>query len=359
MRIGVSLLNLRLAKMGGFEVFAKQIVELLPKCSKNDEIIFFVNSSNREFVSEKELVIEIPWSENKTNFFRIVEAILPNFKNPINSIIYRKKIDIMLYPHQAMFPIGINVPSVIVVADIQHIYFKKYFKLMDLIFRKLVYDRAIFKCNKIIAISQFTADSLLTNFSLDRNKIEVIHHGFSDSKFNIMKPVAVNEPYIYYPAASFPHKGHRNLFDSFAFLKRNKKIPHKLILSGMRNKFWKKIIKYIDEDIKEHIIDYGFIDYNKVKYLYHKANVIVFPTEFEGFGLPVLEAVQFNKKIICSRLSIFDELGVPKQYQVDFSNKNELYEAIISETPFKLEKKPLSWEDSITRIYNVIKETAI
>ena len=46
--------------------------------------------------------------------------------------------------------------------------------------------------------------------------------------------------------------------------------------------------------------------------------MFVFPTEFEGFGLPVLEAVQFNKKIICSRLSIFDELGVPKQYQVDF-----------------------------------------
>ena len=48
----------------------------------------------------------------------------------------------------------------------------------------------------------------------------------------------VNDPYIYYPAASFPHKGHRNLFDSFAFLKI--KIPHKLILSGMRNKFLKK-----------------------------------------------------------------------------------------------------------------------
>ena len=45
----------------------------------------------------------------------------------------------------------------------------------------------------------------------------MIHHGFSDSKFNIMKPVAVNEPYIYYPAASFPHKGHRNLIDRFAF----------------------------------------------------------------------------------------------------------------------------------------------
>ena len=44
MRIGVSLLNLRLAKMGGFEVFAKQIVELLPKCSKNDEICLLYTS---------------------------------------------------------------------------------------------------------------------------------------------------------------------------------------------------------------------------------------------------------------------------------------------------------------------------
>jgi len=358
MRIGVSLLNLRLGKMGGFEIFVKKIVELLPKCSNKDEIIFFVNSSNRHFVPEKELIIEVPWSEKKTNFFRVVEAVLPNIKSSITNIVNKEKLDILLYPHQAMFPIGINVPSVIVVADIQHIYFKKYFKLVDLIFRKLTYDKAIFKCNKIIAISQFTADSLHTNFSVDRNKIEVIHHGFSSYKFNEIEAKSINGPYIYYPAASFPHKGHKILFESFTFLKRNKFLPHKLILSGMRDKFWEKLKKTIDDDIKEFIIDYGFIDYDQVKRLYHGADLIVFPTEFEGFGLPVLEAVQFNKKIICSRLSVFDEIGVPKEYQIDFSDSNEFYEAIISETPFKLEKKPLSWENSINKIYNVLKQTA-
>tara|TARA_B100000927_G_scaffold241685_1_gene203234 strand:+ start:137 stop:1216 length:1080 start_codon:yes stop_codon:yes gene_type:complete len=358
MRIGVSLLNLRLGKMGGFEIFLKKIVELLPKSSNKDEIIFFVNSSNHQFVPDKELKIEIPWSEKKTNFYRIVEAVLPNIKSSITNIIHKEKLDIMLFPHQAMFPIGINVPSVIVVADIQHIYFKKYFKLIDLIFRKLTYDKAIFKCNKIIAISQFTADSLCTNFSVDRNKIEVVHHGFSCSKSYDVEAKSKNDPYIYYPAASFPHKGHKILFESFAFLKRNKFLPHKLILSGMRDKFWKKLIKYIDEDIKEFIVDYGFIDYDQVKNLYHGADAIVFPTEFEGFGLPVLEAVQFNKKIICSRLSVFDEIGVPKKYQIDFSDPNELYEAIISEIPFRLEKKPLTWENSINRIYNVLRKTA-
>jgi len=121
-------------------------------------------------------------------------------------------------------------------------------------------------------------------------------------------------------------------------------------------KFWKKLIQGIDEDMKEYIIDYGFINYTQVKHLYHGADAIVFPSEFEGFGLPVLEAVQFEKKIICSRLSVFDEIGVPTQYQIDFSDENELYKAILSETPFKLEKQPLSWDDSISRIYNVIKK---
>lgn len=358
MRIGVSLLNLRIGKMGGFEVFVKQIVELLPKYSNQDEIIFFVNASNRYFVPDKELIIEIPWSEKETNFFRFVEAILPNIKNPINNIIKQQKIDVMLYPHQAMFPIRNHIPSVLVVADIQHIYFKKYFSAIDLIFRKLTYDKALFKCTKIIAISQFTADSLFKNFSIDRNKIEVIHHGFNNNKLNSIETEKTNEPYIYYPAASFPHKGHKILFKSFISLKRKRNIPHKLILSGMRNKFWKKLIKGIDEDMKKYIIDYGFINYTQVKDLYHGADAIVFPSEFEGFGLPVLEAVQFEKKIICSRLSVFDEIGVPTQYQIDFSDQNEFYKAILSETPFKLKKQPLSWDDSISRIYNVIKKAA-
>jgi len=362
MKIGISLLNLRIGAMGGFEIFLHKIIENITTYDESNEVVFIVNNHNKNFIPSDLNFYNIGYNLWQTNVLRIQEAILPFIYNPIKKGIIDLNLDVIFFPHHAMFPVNIPIPSVINVADIQHIYYPNYFSFCDKIFRKLIYKRSLKKCNRIIAISEFTAKSLVEHYEISIDKVNVIHHGFDSnslSSSSTNRYVLSKTPFIYYPAASFLHKGHKNLFKSFSKLRNENKISHNLILTGVRDSNWKYIKKFIKEyNIEEFVIDYGYVDYSTVLDLYKYADIIVFPTEFEGFGLPVLEASQFNKKIICSKLEIFDEIGVPSSYQIDFSDSKQFLDAINSNNSYSLLKQPITWKESIQNIHKTLIETA-
>ena len=362
MKIGISLLNFRIGVMGGFEIFLRKIIENISSYDEKDEIVFIVNDHNKNFIPSHLNFHNIGYNLWQTNLLRIQEAIFPFIFNPIKKGIEDLNLDVIFFPHHAMFPINLSIPSVINVADIQHIYYPNYFSFYDKIFRKLIYKRSLKKCNKIISISKFTAKSLAKYYEISIDKINVIHHGFESKFFKTSSSnrYSLNKtPFIYYPAASFLHKGHKKLFKTFSKLRNENKILYNLVLTGVRDSNWKNIKKFIKEyNIEEFVIDYGYIDYPTVLDLYKYADIIVFPTEFEGFGLPVLEASQFNKKIICSKLEIFDEIGVPSSYQIDFSDSKQFLDAINSNNSYSLLKQPITWKESIQNIHKTLIETA-
>ena len=92
--------------------------------------------------------------------------------------------------------------------------------------------------------------------------------------------------------------------------------------------------------------------------LYKGAEAILFPSEFEGFGIPVIEAVQFNKKVICSQLAVFDEIGVPRQWQIDYRNSDALMQALAAPGPTRLDVVPSTWADMARNTLVLLKETA-
>lgn len=361
MRIGISLLNLRLGVMGGFETYVQKLVDYFPECvGADDEIVFIVNKDNLRFVPSGATVYEVDWTQCQTSRRRILEAVFPFWPNPLGREIDWLGFDVIFYPHQAMFPISVAVPSVVTVADIQHLYYPRYFHIMDRVFRGLVYKRAVYSCDRIMAISEFTASCIVEKYGVAKDKISVIHHGFEPLVLGQVDSLdGLPDPYIYYPAASFPHKGHLTLFRSYAALKRAGRISHKLLLSGVRDAGWDRLRKWIEsEGMDQDIVDYGYVSYDDVLRLYAGADAVVFPTEFEGFGLPVLEAAQFRKKIICSRLSVFDEIGVPSSCQIDFGDPEQLFAALISSDVLFLESEPITWRESVRQIYHLLKTTA-
>jgi glycosyltransferase involved in cell wall biosynthesis len=93
--------------------------------------------------------------------------------------------------------------------------------------------------------------------------------------------------------------------------------------------------------------------------LYAGADAILFPSEFEGFGLPVLEAVPFRKKIICSSLPVFDELGVPREWQIDYLDPDQLRAALLQSGPTELLRKPISWQEAIRQTITLLREEAL
>lgn len=267
----------------------------------------------------------------------------------------------MFYTQQSVFPINTRVPSLLFVADVQYLFYPEYFSFADRSFRKISYLRSMQQATRITTVSRFTADHLIERCGVPGQKIRVIHHGYDPPADEPDEPVPspVAPPYIYYPAASYPHKGHVRLFRSFADLKRRGLIRHRLLLSGDRNAYWPRLEKVIrEEGMESEIVHMGYVSYDEVVALYRNADAIVFPSEFEGFGLPVLEAVRFRKKIICSRLETFAELGVPACWQIDFSDPDQLLRALAQAGPTSLEQEPISWPEAVRHTLEFVRETA-
>jgi glycosyltransferase involved in cell wall biosynthesis len=102
----------------------------------------------------------------------------------------------------------------------------------------------------------------------------------------------------------------------------------------------------------------GFISYDRVQRLFRGAECILFPTTFEGFGLPVVEAFEAGKKIIVSRLKIFRELGVPDQFQIDFGDPDQLDRAIRLPGIARLQHQPWTWQEAAAATLDVLVDEA-
>jgi glycosyltransferase involved in cell wall biosynthesis len=355
----MSLLNLRPGKMGGIETYMRKMIEHLTQVP-DVEMVFFVNDELRVLVPADAEVCNIGWSSFRTIAERLLEAFTPYCSTAAKRLVAAANIDVMFFPHQAMFPLPCPVKSVITVHDLQHLFYPRYFSRFDRTFRATVWKKSLSACDRVVAISQTTADSLVEKCGVPANKITVVHHGCDPiDPSKVGDQSLVNEPYLYYPAASFPHKGHAKLFRSFVELKRGGKVRQQLVLTGMKTKNWKVLEQLIKaEGLEGAVIHLGYLPYDQVFSLYKGADAVLFPTEFEGFGLPVLEAVQFGKKVICSRLPVFDELGVPREWQIDYTQPGQLLRALEAQGPTRLLRAPNTWEDTARQTLGLLKKTA-
>jgi glycosyltransferase involved in cell wall biosynthesis len=357
MRIGVSLLNFKPGAVGGIETYIRKVIEHAPSLAGKDEVVFFVHRDNRNVVPEGLKTVVVNWSQRRVDITRILEACTFWRARTIERLIAGSGVDVMLYTQQSMFPMRCTAPSVLLVADVQYLFSPQYYSWLDLRFRKSVYLRSLKYCSKIISISSFTAGHLIERCGVPAEKIEVVHLGYDPPSAGDEDDLVVPAcSYLYYPAATHRHKGHAQLFRSFAQLKRAGEIEQKLVLSGGRNNYWTVLEGIIrSEGMEDEIIHVGHVTYPQVTALYKAADAVLFPTEFEGFGIPVLEAAQLQKKIICSVLPVFDELGVPRIWQIDYRDPDQLLNALQQEGPTRLLKEPINWKESVRRNMDVVR----
>ena len=198
-----------------------------------------------------------------------------------------------------------------------------------------------------------------------QKRVEVIYPGLSDnfsreidkSKIRrILRKYNLKSGYILSVGTLEPRKNIKFLID--AYLKSN--INRKLVLVGIAG--WKnsELLKLIDKN-KDRITALGFIPDEDLPYIYSRAECLVYPSLYEGFGLPVLEALAFSIPVICSRSSSLKEVGGDAAYYINPMKENSLINALIEiiknkklrrDLTAKGEKqvKKFSWKTSASRL---------
>jgi glycosyltransferase involved in cell wall biosynthesis len=215
-----------------------------------------------------------------------------------------------------------NKPLVITVHDMTYEKYPEIFKDSSRIIglRKKVFS----KVDRFIAISQQTKDELIKFYNIDFNKIDVIYHGIKINNLNKTQEKLIKEPYFLYVGGRNSYKNFDFFIEAFCEFSKGKEL--KLICSG---KPFSKLehSKFEKLGIKNKISHY-FAKENELPSLFENAIAFIYPSLNEGFGLPILEAFNFNCPCAISNIQCFKEVAGEAALYFDPTNSSSIIECL-------------------------------
>jgi glycosyltransferase involved in cell wall biosynthesis len=196
------------------------------------------------------------------------------------------------------------------------------------------------KAQAIIAISNFTKEELVDVYKAKGDKIHVIHNSYNselyrisphdDKAKNIIASYGIKHPYIFYVGRLEKKKNIAALVEAFYFFKSQwPELPHKLYLIGDAS-FGFDDIKYSIHGfrLENDVISTGWVAENDLPYIFSEADGFVFPSNYEGFGIPLLQAMATETPIAASRAASIPEIAGNAAILFDPANPREIAEAI-------------------------------
>jgi glycosyltransferase involved in cell wall biosynthesis len=215
----------------------------------------------------------------------------------------RFHLDVMFNPGFTA-PLAAFCRTVSTFHDLQHKRHPEYFRWFDLPFWRFLLWTAAHRSQKIIAVSEATRTDLLHTYRIPPERVSVIHHGVDPSFFALDR--SRTEPYLLCVSTLHPHKNLERLVRAFA----RKRRPERLVLAGMRGFQTPAVESVIQSlEMKDRVKITGWLPREELLRLYERAQAFVYPSTFEGFGMPVLEALAAGIPVACSNIAPIKEVA--------------------------------------------------
>ena len=353
----------------GVGTYTFQLIKNISTLCKRDEI-YLIDSNNSEIFKDINKIIISPpikYLQKKPYFWNLYSQ----FKLRRNNF----DLDIIHSPENATLFIKLkNQMKIITVHDIIAYKFPKFVTLTTRLRYKYLLPRTLKTADKIIADSHNTKQDLINCFKVPKNKIKVIHLA-ADEIFKPLNYEEVNEfkrkyhinfPFILYVGNITENKNIPTLIKAFYMIK-NKNIKHKLVIAGMKRGD-KRVFEMIDQlNLLNEVIFTGYLPKEDLPRLYNAADLFVYPSFYEGFGLPPLEAMSCGCPVITSNTSSLPEVVGDAGIMIDPYDINglsmKMYEILTNDDlREELKRKGLkraklfSWEKTAVETLKVYKE---
>lgn len=246
---------------------------------------------------------------------------------------------------------------------------------------RMMLPSALRRLDRVIAVSNFVKQELVELAGVNENRIEVIPNGIDHSIFYprpindeavvLIQPFSFNRPYILYTSRiDHPIKNHVTLIKAFGIFKERTKFPHRLVLAGAEAHSAEKVRETAEASAyKGDIFFTGHFPLKSLPELYSAADMAVFPSMYEGFGMGVLEAMASGVPVACARAASLLEAAEHAALYFDPLDAEDMADRMVSLATDRelasncrrlgLERvKEFSWDRSAERILALILETA-
>lgn len=276
MRVGLSLLTLVPGVSGGSETYARELMRALARVGRHEYVALAPPLAPDAGDGLPTVVADRYRSSTRTAGRLRAMGAATIRPSGLRALLGR--VDVVHYPLTVPVPRTAQA-HVITLHDVQHLDLPELFSRGERLFRRLAYDRASQKATEVIVISEFVRERVVERLGLDPTHVHAVWLGVDHERF-VPSPDVQREPFLLYPARPWPHKNHARLFEAFAEIRRHR--PElRLVLTGVGHD-----PRALPEGIEARTVSGA-----ELVELYRHAACLVFPSLYEGFGLPPVEAM--------------------------------------------------------------------
>lgn len=372
MIIAIDLRPLTSDNVSGVETYIENLLKHLFVLDKDSKYILFINS-HKDYSQKLKKYEQSNVAILQTRIpNKILNILLILFKWPKLDLLIKKKTgeqpDIYFLPDLRPAPLSKNTKKIITIHDLSFHHYPEFFSLKSRIWHKLIKPEIeIGQSAQIIAVSSFTKEDLIKTFSVDKKKITTVYEGVDINLARLntdTTDLKLPEKYFLFLSTLEPRKNIQNLINAYNIYTSKYGHDTKLVIAGSYNQ---KVFAKTNLRKSDNIIFTGFVnDYQKA-YLYKNAVAFIYPSIFEGFGLPLLEAMIFSTPIITSNTSSMPEIVKNSAIKLDPQSAFDLSQALHkiqnSKTRLLLKQKmeerlkDFSWDKCAQETLNVFKKT--
>lgn len=373
MRIAVNTRHLLVDRLEGVGIVTDEVMKRMARSHPDDQFdYYFDRKYDSRFVHGSNVT---PHSFHPVT--RLPILIRYWLDHPVRKNVLKQKADIFFSP-DGFIPLGMSIPKVSMVHDVAYLRYPEHLQPRIRAFYKKWMGRYLAYTDHIITVSEFSKREIIAGYNIPADKISVVYNGITDAykpireeqKKHTRDRYTNGKPYFVYLGAIHPRKNILTLVKAFEHFKSSHPSEHQLVLAGRASWHTEEVFKAIAESKwKDSIHLPGYIATAEATTLVASAEAMIYPSLYEGFGLPLVEAMACGVPVICSNVSslpevagnaalLFDPLdaGQLAHHMEKLSTDEVLRKELI--TLGTQRSKYFSWDNAAKQVYEVLERFA-
>lgn len=349
MKIGIDASRAFLKNRTGIEEYSFQVINHLKDELSDHEVVLYVRPKVNRTINKFNLppkwkIKRIGWPRFWTQIGLSLEMIL----HPVDVLFIPAHTVPIIHPSGFIIKVfnffrknKKKFKTIVTIHGLEYEFLPKAYSIWERIYMRIVIKKSCQWADKIISVSNNTKRDLIKLYKIPSKKIVVIYEGYffrdikkgnKDKRKSVLEKYQLeNAKYLLFLGRIEERKNLIRIVEAFEILKNKYGVPHKLLLAGGLGYGYDNIVKYIESSVyRNDIYLAGFVEDEDKQEILKNADVFLFPTLYEGFGLPIIEAQSLGVPIVASDNSSIPEIigAKIKPWLVDPKNSEEIAEAV-------------------------------
>ena len=317
--LGLALLTLLPGRVGGSETYVRGLLDEFARGNGPERVTVLANEQVRRAYAGR---MHGPVALHPVRAYRIGDSELARAAAVALALAagprmpgVPRDLDVVHYPLTVAVP-AVRRPTVVTVLDVQHLERPEHFSRAELAYRRLAYDRGAHRASAVVVISEWVRERLIERTGIDPDRVAVGPLGIDLECFGPhpepdderwLAPLALPEDFVLYPANLWPHKNHERLLEGFARVAGSSAVD--LVLTGQPYGRLERLLEHACRlGLEGRVHHLGHVPGDALAPLYRRARAVVFPSLYEGFGAPPLEAMACGCPVAASTAGSLPEV---------------------------------------------------